>query len=488
MPVRPKPGSKPYRDQLRASLSVMGAMGPRLTELVARDLQLHGTRPRQAWRYAAELSQREAAGRFNQLTGNPRAPVTGNRIGDFEQWPQGGVRPTAATLKILADAYGTTWDQLIDALDLAHMPASDRLEYLESSRIPARAPAEGARPPQQRPRRSRDDVIADVADESLEFGEWAGMSEVADATIGQYEQQVRRLAREFEFGAPLLPLLLETRRLRDRVTARLRGHVRLDQARDLYLLTAQVCGLLAWLTGDLGNYRAADTHAWTAWMCAEQAGHDGARAWVRATQAKLAYWDARFTESARLAEDGLGYAPADSAGVFLALFQARALARTGQRDAARQALTRSQAERSGVSAPDLLGGVWGMEPARYHGLAASTLLLLDAPGQVLAETAQVITLSQAAPPGERHLFSWAQACIDAAQAHLQQADLDGAVTALRPVLDASPDGRIDPVVQQLGRLRQMLAAPAFASAPLARSVQEEIETCRREALPRQITA
>lgn len=104
------------------------------------------------------------------------------------------------------------------------------------------------------------------------------MSEVADATIGQYEQQVRRLAREFEFGAPLLPLLLESRRLRDHVTVRLRGHTRLDQARDLYLLTAQVCGLLAWLTGDLGNYRAAGTHAWTAWMCAEQAGHDGARA------------------------------------------------------------------------------------------------------------------------------------------------------------------------------------------------------------------
>ena len=68
MTVRYKPGSKPYRDQLRASLLAMGARGQRLTELVARDLQQHGARPRQAWRYAAELSQREAAERFNQLT------------------------------------------------------------------------------------------------------------------------------------------------------------------------------------------------------------------------------------------------------------------------------------------------------------------------------------------------------------------------------------------------------------------------------------
>jgi hypothetical protein len=35
MSVRPKTGSKPYRDELRASLQALGAHGPRLTELVA---------------------------------------------------------------------------------------------------------------------------------------------------------------------------------------------------------------------------------------------------------------------------------------------------------------------------------------------------------------------------------------------------------------------------------------------------------------------
>jgi transcriptional regulator with XRE-family HTH domain len=148
MPVRHKPGSKPYRDQLRADLSQLGARGQRLAELVARDLQQHGARPRQAWRYAAELSQREAAGRFNQVSGNPRAPMTGNRIGDYEQWPDSGVRPTLAVLKILAGTYGTTWDQLVDADDLRHMPDSDRLEYLEKGhggpRKPTRPPWTGS--------------------------------------------------------------------------------------------------------------------------------------------------------------------------------------------------------------------------------------------------------------------------------------------------------------------------------------------------------
>jgi transcriptional regulator with XRE-family HTH domain len=487
MSVRHKSGSKPYRDELRASLQALGAQGTRLTELVARDLQQRGARPRRAWREAAELSQRQAAERFNQLTGNPRAPMTGNRIGDFEKWPDGGARPTVATLKVLADAYGTTWDQLVDTSDLAHMPGSDRFEYVECSRVPARpAPVEVVQPPRRRSS-SREDLIAEVAEESAEFGEWVAMSEVADATIEQYETQVRRLARDFDVGAPLLPLLLDTRRLRDRVTARLRGHTRLAQARDLYLLAAQVCGVLAWVSADLGNYRAADTHAWTAWLCAEQARHDGARAWVRATQSKLAYWDGRYTESAQFAEDGMSYGAADSAPVMLALFRARALARAGRREDARRALSQAEAERARDSAPDLLGGIWSMAPGRYHGIAAYTETLLDAPALVLADAQQVITLTDTAPADERHMWSFWHANMHAAVAYLQQHELDGAVTSLRKVLSLSPDARNDPLLQHLARFRRLLAQPAFADAPLALDAQEEIETYRREALPRQIT-
>ncbi len=485
MSVRHKTGSKPYRDELRASLQALGAQGSRLTELMARDLQQHGVRPRRAWREAAELSQRAAAERFNQLTGNPRAPMTGNRIADFEKWPDGGARPTVATLKILADAFGTTWDQLVDSRDLAHMPDSDRLEYVESSRAPARpAPVVVAQPPRRRG--SRDDLVAEVADESAEFGEWVGMSEVADATIEQYAGQVRHLARDFDHAAPPLPLLLETRRLRDRVAARLRGRHRLDQAKDLYLVAAQTCGLLAWQTGNLGNFRAADTHAWTAWMCAEQAGHDGARAWVRATQAMLAGRDGRYTESAQLAEDGLSYASHDSARVFLALFHAKALARTGRYEDARQALDLADNEQARVSAADLLGGTWGMTADRYHSNAADVQVLLEAPTRALAEAQQAITLTEATPPGERRIWSSVYAHIYSAHAHLQQGNLDGATTSLRPVLDLSADIRTAPLLQDLARFRRLLSQPAFADAPLTRDTQEEIETFRREALPRQI--
>ena len=141
------PGSKPYRDRLRAELAEAGVTGACLTEQVAADLARQGMRPRRAWRYASELSQRVVAMRFNEVTGDPRAPMMGNRIWDFERWPDGGVRPTARTLTILARVYGTTWDLLVDAADLARMPQADREAYAEAATNRARAADAGAPPP-----------------------------------------------------------------------------------------------------------------------------------------------------------------------------------------------------------------------------------------------------------------------------------------------------------------------------------------------------
>jgi hypothetical protein len=231
------------------------------------------------------------------------------------------------------------------------------------------------------------------------------MSQATTGAIERYQTHVQRLARDFDRGASPLPLLLETSRLRDRTAAPLRGPTRPGQVRDLYLLAAQACGLLAWQTGNLGNYRAADTHAWTAWMCAEQAGHDSARAWVRATQSMLAEYDDRYIESAQLAEAGLRYASADSARVLLALFLAKALAHTGQRDDARQALELAETERERVSAPDLLGGTWSQPLDRYYQNTSHIQTLLNAPTQALADAQQAITLTEAAPPAERRIWS-----------------------------------------------------------------------------------
>jgi len=322
--------------------------------------------------------------------------------------------------------------------------------------------------------------MAMIAEESLDFGEWADTSNIGDATLEHYAAQVRQLARDY-LRVPPYPLLLETRRLRDRVFAKLQGHQLPGQTRDLYLIAGQVCGLLAWMTGDMSFYRAAEAHAWTGWVCAEQADHDGTRAWVRVTQSKLTYWDGRYVESAQLAEDGLRYSREGSSQVMLSLFQARSLARLGRDQDAAGALASARAGLENVG-PDDVGGVWGLNQARYHHLAGSAHMWRGDPTEVLAETDQALNLFEATDPRERNYGAEAHTRIDQAQAHLLLRDLDGANAVLRPVLALAPESRYEPLSQHLGQVRQALARPVFRGAALARELQEEIETYSRESI------
>jgi len=282
--------------------------------------------------------------------------------------------------------------------------------------------------------------------------------------------------------APPYPLLLAVKRLRDRVFTKLQGRQRPDQTRDLYVVASQVCGMLAWMSGDLAYQRAAQTHAWTAWVCAEQANHDAARAWVRAGQAKLAYWDARYVESAQLAEDGLRYACTGSVHTMLASQMARALARAGRADQAGQALGRARTERERASGEDEVGGGFGQSAAQDCYMAGSTQLWRHEADDAISESTRAIELFQARPPGQPHYGPEALTRIDLASAYLQQTDLDGAYAALRPVLDLSPDLRNELIAQNLGLVRQALAEPAFRDATQANEMQEEIETYSRESI------
>lgn len=325
-----------------------------------------------------------------------------------------------------------------------------------------------------------------IAEGSLNFGEWADTSNIGEATLEHYAAQVRRLASDYQHAAPY-PLLLETAQLRDRVFAKLRGHQRTGQTLELYLIAAQVCGLLAWMSGDMSFYRAADAHAWTAWVCAEHANHDGARTWIRATQSKLAYWDGRFAESAELAEDGLRYHCPDSGQVMAALFHARALARLGRAQDAGGALDQARAGLDRAENNEV-GGLWSVIPARFHSLASNVQVLRRDPRQALAEASRALEQFEAADPGERNYGAEVHTRIDQAQAHLLLADLDGAGAALRPVLALPPESRYEPIAQHLGQVRQALAEPEFRDARRAQELQEEIETYCRESIVHGLSA
>lgn len=269
--VRVKPGSKPYRDQLRTRLIAVGFPDAQLVEQVAADLISRcQKRPREAWRLAAELSLDEAAARYNTIRTARGAPMRQARVWDYEQWPRAGARPTVRALKILAQVYGTTWDRLVDLEDLTHMNEQDREAYhavtaarrrgaamVASTPVAASTalePGEDGADAAEADAAGAEDVIEEAAEQSAQLATWAGSTNVDDDLLDQLGRRIRGVAHAYVYYRPY-PLLVRTCRIRNRVRTLLQGRQRPPQTRELYLAGARACTLRTWIQRSVGERR-----------------------------------------------------------------------------------------------------------------------------------------------------------------------------------------------------------------------------------------
>lgn len=126
------------RKELRRILLGTGLRENEVLEPLAAELRARGCRPRKAWRLANELTQQEVADEFNRLTGKPSAPMKASRISEYESWPgvrgaaRNRPRPTVEVLRYLATIYRTSWDQLVDTVDLGAMPNGEVRSYRDA--------------------------------------------------------------------------------------------------------------------------------------------------------------------------------------------------------------------------------------------------------------------------------------------------------------------------------------------------------------------
>jgi hypothetical protein len=328
---------------------------------------------------------------------------------------------------------------------------------------------------------SEEEVIVAAADQSAEFAEWAEVTNVGPNTLDQLQDDVRRLAHAY-LHSPPVPRLLDGIRVRNRVFTLLEGRQHPGQSQLLYLIAGRVCGLLGWISGDVGRLGEGETQARTGWLCAELADSDGLRAWVRATQSKLAYWDGRMQDSVRFAEAGLAYGATDSARPLLACLAARALARLGRPGDARRALARAADERAAVSRPDEVGGLFGFSEAQQNYLAGSTHLWLREPVEALRASDRAVELYRSGNPADRFYGAEMLALIDAAAACLQADELDGAAEKLAPVLELPPDRRLETFTQRLGEMRGVLVQERYSGSRAASDLRHQIEDFRAGAL------
>lgn len=215
--------------------------------------------------------------------------------------------------------------------------------------------------------------------------------------------------------------------------------------------------------------------------------HGPLKANLRADLAHVAYWRNRPRQSRDFTESGLQYLAGGPTAAELHLKYGLASALMGDTGAARRAIGQAWDARDLPNQDDLLqlGGEFGLSRASQQYLAGSVLLEIpSAERDAIAELERATGLYAAGPQaGEDHGFEMQmRAHIDLAMARLRVGELDGASSALRPVLALSPGKRIDPLPQRLERVRAELAGSRYHGSPQASELAEEIEDFSRDTI------
>jgi hypothetical protein len=325
-----------------------------------------------------------------------------------------------------------------------------------------------------------------VAHESSDHAAEHEQHGVGETTFEQLHADLVRLSRLTDSGSPL-SAFLETRRVRDRVYRLLDRRLWPREQSDLHFALGCLNGLLGVNANRLGYPDAAEELLRAGWAYANTIDHALLKGMLREKLSYVMYWRGRFRDAHDLAADGLRYAPQGALGAGLHLEQARAAARLGDLDTTRRAVALAHTARENDSRDDLvaIGGEFALSRATTYAKAGGALSETpDASREAAAALEGAISLyEQSSTTGEEYWFGGeALARTDLAFIRLRSGALDGAATALGPVLVLPPAQRIAALTTQLARVRQELAVPVFRDSPQARDLGDHIEDFSREAV------
>ena len=327
--------------------------------------------------------------------------------------------------------------------------------------------------------------VAMAAAGSARFGQFAEQSNVGPHTLEQFRADLSRIVAIYP-NRPVYPSFVELLALRNRAFELLEGRQHPEQGSELYLTAGALCGVLANASFDLGWLQAAETQARTAFLCAELAGNNALRAWVRGTQSLVAYWDDRPRIAVELAIDGWRYVPeTGTARVRLAAIEARAHARLRDQRATEDALTRAVQAREEVRGDDDPGGMLAFPVAKQTCYAATARLWLGGPASCTdaeRDAEHAVQLYEADPPEQRRLgelcwLAWTSL------PRLGRDDLDGTFEQIQDVLTVAAGRRTDSVARRLDQVARALQRPRYQASALAVDLHDQIHSFTRASTP-----
>lgn len=380
--------------------------------------------------------------------------LSGRHLGRLARGERSGNRPNPATRRALQYTFNRPIDELLGPYTLGDLPVVD-----ESM--------QGAQP---------SEVLTVAADRARRF--LTSLQTLSDESLQLIHDEVRDLVRAYP-ARPLSEILGHLVSGQETVFSLLERPQRPTHARQLYFLSAVLGGLLAKASHDLADPHAALAQSRTAWLCAEQADHDGLRAWISGLQSLICYWARRPHDSIRYAQRGAAYAQraGNTALVWLAASEACAWGVLGDREQARDAIERAEQAwgQTRVNELDDMAGIAAFSRPRQLHFAAGALVEL--PDELSAAEEYARRAVEAYSDTTDPVWSFASAAGSRAVlavARIRRQEIEGAAEALAPVLDLPPEQRINGIVQSVnGAHRALSHSPTSATA---RDLQERIES------------
>ncbi|MEW1655705.1 XRE family transcriptional regulator [Streptomyces sp. NPDC093707] len=415
------------------------------------------------------VTQAQIAADFNAVEGSAVPRLTGKEIGRYEREQR---LPNSRTRGILAQVFGV--DRAL--LDRAH--AVSRRRQGEECLPAVPAPESAAVTARDVPSFPSPPVLAADAVDSAKFARFLASRNVTATTVEQLDADAARLACMF-VSHPWGELYGEIRYLRNETFDLLRGRQRPRQTSDLLVTASKLCGLSAHVCLDTGDYESAATHARAAWSCAEAAGHNEMRAWVRSVESLIAFWNGKPQQAADLARQGRSHMACGTVGVRLASLEARALAVAGNAHEATAALATAQRARDAVRVPDDMPGIFDFPIAKQLTYAGTTHLAIGGARNVrkaieCAESA--VGRYREAMAADQSTFDLLAAHLDLVRGHMLAGDLEGAETVLDTVLNSGPEQLSASIHHRLGALARELGTAQYRGAPRIAQLRERIMT------------
>jgi hypothetical protein len=298
-----------------------------------------------------------------------------------------------------------------------------------------------------------------------------------DVTIEALTGEAARLAALYP-TAPLHEFLGDLVNLQEITYRLLESHQRPTVQRDLHLIAALSTGLLAKASHDQADPTSAMTLARAAYLAADIAGHQGAKAWVRGIQALAAYWAGWPQQAADFAASAHDEGLTGTVTVWLPALEARAHAALGDAGRARAALARAQNAREQLAPSDLddFGGLLTFPEAQQTYYQAETLVLTDPTAPEALDAANQAVAAYSDPDAPHWAFGdEAGSRTHQAVALIASGHFDGALDILEPVLNLPAGQRTHGITVCVRRTAAALPPKSSGQPRLVSQIREGVE-------------